>query len=613
MKHLSFLIIIVLIVNSVIAQTKYVTGSKPLTNPKLSAKQISPDGKVLNSEPTIIGQKNRDVNVIGSTWYDTQTYNSGNVMNRIYEYPDGNIGATWISKGEAGIPDRGTGYNFFDGSSWTGEIQHLGNDPNNGFPSYAPWGPNGEVVVHYQYILNDGPLKILKRDTKGTGTWQETALLPPTGNYSIVWHSMITSGTNHEYLHILAYSYDSPYMGQTNTLLYYRSPDGGTTWDINGVIIPGLDSAYFPGISSLKYSWAQPVGNTIAFTYGFDEFDGLVFKSTDNGTTWTKTVVYQSPYNPKTVPDQTPVYGSGDGTSAITLDSQGKAHVVFGREKWFHDVVTNPPGGWYYYPTSTEGMIYWNESMPVLDSTIVSSYTLDFLAAGGNLIGWVFPPDTSLVIPNGQPDYGVGLTSCAQIGIDPDDNLFVVWSALAPGYNDGTYFYRHLFGNSSYDGGVSWYGIKDLNSDIQFAFSECVFPAVSPIVNQKIHVVFQEDDIPGTNSGNENFIDHMDLDKSIFVGINDNRGTTGFTVSQNHPNPAIHSTQFSLRLEKTAHVSVTTTNLVGQTVNHSDLGSMNPGNNLITLDLSGLTGGIYFYTVKVNDQKVTHKMVVRQS
>ncbi len=63
-------------------------------------------------------------------------------MNRIYEDPDGNIGATWINKGVNGVPDRGTAYNFFDGTSWSGQVPHLGNDPNNGFPSYAPWGPN---------------------------------------------------------------------------------------------------------------------------------------------------------------------------------------------------------------------------------------------------------------------------------------------------------------------------------------------------------------------------------------------------------------------------------------------------------------------------------------
>ncbi|MCX6245258.1 MAG: T9SS type A sorting domain-containing protein [Bacteroidetes bacterium] len=609
MRNLSLLLILVMAVNSAMTQNHYVTGSKDLKGRVLAEKQISPDGKIPIATPFIPGQKSRSITAIGQTWYDTQTYNSGNEMNRIYEYPDGTIGATWIGKGESGVPDRGTGYNYFDGTSWTGEVDHLGGDPNNGFPSYAPWGANGEVVAHYQYIANTGPIKILRRDNKGTGTWQESVLSPPAGNHSLVWHSMITSGQNHEYLHLLALVYDDPYMGQDDALLYYRSPDGGQTWDINGVIIDGLGVDHFLTIPGLKYSWAQPLGDTIAFCFGFDSYDGLVFKSTDNGTTWQKIVVYQSPFTPFNVPDLSPEYAGGDGSSAIALDSHGKVHVVFGRMNHIHDVVTTPPGGWYFYP-ATEGLIYWNEDMPPLDSTIISSFTLDSLAAHGNLIGWVYPPDTGLVIPSGQPNYGVGLTTGPQIGVDADDKLFVVWAALAPQYSDGTYFYRHLYGTSSYDGGITWNGIRDLNTDPVFAFSECVFPAVAPIVGQKIQVVFQEDDIPGTGAGNKNFIDHMDFDKDYFVGVPAAPQPAGFSVTQNYPNPVINSTRIGVRLEQVAAVSLTVTNLAGQVVMQRDMGRMSSGNNYITMDLSGLAGGFYFYTVRVNDQSVTHKMIL---
>jgi hypothetical protein len=215
------------------------------------------------------------------------------------------------------------------------------------------------------------------------------------------------------------------------------------------------------------------------------------------------------------------------------------------------------------------------------------------------------------VIPSTQPNYGVGLTTGPQIGIDADDHMYVVYAALAPAYSDGTNFYRHLYANSTVDGGTTWNGIKDLNTDIQFSFSECVYPAVAPVVNQKIQVVFQEDDVPGTGAGNENFMDHMDFDKSFFVGIPRAESAAGFSVSQNFPNPAVRSTRFIVRLDQSSNVSVTVTNPAGQIVSHSEPGIMNSGNNLVTVDLSGLTGGIYFYTVQVNDRKVTHKMVVK--
>jgi hypothetical protein len=239
---------------------------------------LPPDFRGPGVKYIVPGEKIPGDTIIGDTYYDTQTYNYGNLMNRIFEFPDGTAGATWMDMGPGGVPDRGTGYNFFDGVRWTGTDPHLGFDGRNGFPNYAPWGDSGELVEHYDYIQNAGVIKILRRDVKGRGAWHESVLAPPAGNHSLVWAAMITSGVHHEFVHLLAYTYDNPYRGQGHALLYYRSPDGGLTWDINGILIPGLDSAYFPTIAPLKYSWAQPRGDTLAFTYGFDQFDGLVFQ-----------------------------------------------------------------------------------------------------------------------------------------------------------------------------------------------------------------------------------------------------------------------------------------------------------------------------------------------
>jgi len=602
MKRLLLLNLTVLIAISVNAQVKPIPDGMRIHYPQPYPQAATPDGVLLNPEILQPGQKPMNITVIGNTWFDTQTNGSGNLMNRIYQYPDGTIGATWMYMGSSGTPDRGTAYNYYDGSAWGSASVHLGDDPRDGFPSYAAWGPNGEIVAHYEYIAGEGPIKFLRREAKGVGSWQESILNPPDGNYSIVWHSMITSGPNHEFVHLLAYVYDDPYQGQDDALLYYRSPDGGITWDINGVIIDGLGSTYFPAISSLRYSWAQPVGNTIAFTYGFDNFGGLVFKSNDNGDTWEKITVYEAPFTPFTLPDPSPVFGCGDGTSAIALDSQGKIHVAFGRMMMVYDA------GWYFYPT-TEGMIYWNETMPPLDSATISTYTLDNLIAGGYLVGRVFP-DTTITIPTGQPNYGVGLTSGPQFGIDPQDNLYLGWSALSPRNYSGEFYYRHLFMNASIDGGTTWAGIKDMTNDFYFNYSECVYPAIAPIIDYQVHVVFQEDFTPGTGSGEENFMDHINFPKEYFVGIPEPDMTPGFMVSQSNPNPARQSAKFELKLEKTAEVTVNINNLIGQTVTKMLLGKVNEGSTLITMDLSGLTAGIYYYTVIADDRKITRKMIV---
>lgn len=611
MKRVLLIFPVILLTIGGFGQTRHVTGSLQRGDAVQVSSPQHPGADLPGIRPFVPGQKSSNPLVIGNTWYDTQTYNSGNLMNRMYEFPDGTLGATWMYKAVSGTPDRGTAYNYNNGASWTGASLHLGNDANNGFPSYAPWGPTGEIIAHYQYVAGDGPVKLLRRAVKGTGAWIESELPPPPGNYSLVWQSMITSGPQHEFIHVLALVYDDPYQGQDDALLYYRSSNGGVTWEINGMQIDGLGSAYFKTISSLHYSWAQPVGNTIAFSYGFGGFDGLAFKSTDNGNNWQKMVVYQAPWTPFDIPDQTPVFGAGDGTSAIALDSQGKVHMAFGRMLWFYDVVTTPPGGWYYYPTSTEGLMYWNESMPPLDSTSVSSYTLDLLAAGGNLAAWIVPDTIPLNIASDQPHYGVGLTSQPQLAIDAADNMFLVYSAISPENMVDAYYLRNIYCNASFDGGNSWTGIKKLTTDFQFIFSECVFPAVAPKVDQTIHVVFQEDFNPGTGAGDENFMEYLNFPKDFFVGTHEVQQQEPFSVSQSYPNPARLMTRFRVQLDKPAIVSVDIANLTGQTCFHESYGTLLSGNHNLELNLSGLEKGVYCVVVRANENKLTRKLVIQ--
>ena len=224
-----------------------------------------------SQQSEIIGQKMLDFSDIGTTWNDLQTLNYGNVMQRNWAYPDGTLGSTWLSAGQENVPERGAGYNYYDGSAWGDPNPHVGPEDRMGSPCYAPWGPEGEIIALYRYIAGEGPIFFYKREIKGEGDWVEVELPPPPG-VSLVWHSMITSGDNHEHIHLLAETYDQPYGGQENALLYYRSSDGAETWDIEEHIIEGLGIDYFADINDLSMDWANPVGNTIAFTYGFDAF-----------------------------------------------------------------------------------------------------------------------------------------------------------------------------------------------------------------------------------------------------------------------------------------------------------------------------------------------------
>jgi hypothetical protein len=57
-------------------------------------------------------------------------------------------------------------------------------------------------------------------------------------------------------------------------------------------------------------------------------------------------------------------------------------------------------------------------------------------------------------------------------------------------------------------------------------------------------------------------------------------------------------------------VVVEVTNIMGQKVMTMDKGFVNSGARKFTIECSQLTTGVYFYTVKINGESFTHKMIV---
>jgi hypothetical protein len=312
------------------------------------------------------------------------------------------------------------------------------------------------------------------------------------------------------------------------------------------------------------------------------------------------------PFDPPFDSDKIPC---GSGTSSCVLDSQGNAHVVFSRMVKLYSGDTL-----YYYPFS-DGLIYWNESMPVLDTTLVSSYTLEFLNAAGNLCGYVMSSQPTYTIPSGQPNYSNAMCAYPQLSIDASDKIFVVSSTLAPDYSTGEFLYRHIIANSSFNLGNSWEGQIDLNADIQYIFSECAYPAMAPAIGDYVHVLFQEDPIPGINQWLtnhepvENHMMHMVLDKDVFVGLKEPADALPFALFI-FPNPVTSTICLNLTFKKAGDLSVKLLNQVGQCVYANEAGRYDDGRHSIRLDIPELSPGIYYCVVKHNGNQITEKVIV---
>ncbi|MEI7980944.1 MAG: T9SS type A sorting domain-containing protein [Bacteroidota bacterium] len=555
---------------------------------------------------------------LGQTRYDLQTNES--IQNRLCVFPDGTMAGTWTTSAQdATFSDRGTGYNYFNGTNWMPLVTTRIETVRAGWPSIEPWNGGGEIVVTHQSATTQ--LVKCTRTVKGTGAWTQSLIPKPTGVSGLVWPRTITSGPSNNYIHIVVCSGPTGnggtvYKGLDPALLYYRSLDGGATWDKLAIQLPGLDSSNYKGFAGDEYAWGSPKGDTIYFAVGGSYTDTFIMKSTDNGDTWTKIPILSNGH--KKIPAGTTYlapWKSVDGAVACEMDLNGVIHFSSGVGGGFVEASTQ------YIQTGFNGLIYWNTTMPMLRDSL----NLDTLDVHGQLLGYYSdgpnPGDTL----NTVTSYRIALTSFPQISIDAANNLYVIYSGVTwenpspEGIN-----YRHIFGRAKFHDKATWSSDPiDLNAGILYYGQEFVFASMAKrIANDKLRILYQTADQPGTAVGttgttgsiafHDNFMQYREIPGNTFwpTGIDGNLTVNRNPVSQNYPNPVNGITYFNVNLDKGANVTVEVSNIMGQKIMNIDKGFMYAGVHRMTIDGTQLSSGIYFYTVKINNETFTHKMIV---
>ncbi|MEI7662093.1 MAG: T9SS type A sorting domain-containing protein [Bacteroidota bacterium] len=608
MKKIYALIFILCVSLSVYAQPKRAVLSKSLQNravlsPKYNGQAELP---VLPSNGTVANKSVAD-DVIGDSRYDNQC--NGSLANRLFLWPDNSISAAWMrgTDDASGYADRGTGYNYYNGTAWNAAPTQRVETVRTGWPSLNAWMGNGEITFAHN---STATLIMNTRPVKGTGNWTQSTLpTGPTGVTTLLWPSVMTNGSTHQFIHVLAIGQPS-YQGMSDALLYFRSLDGGVTWDKHGVVLPGMTATDELGYAGDDYTWAAPKGDTIAFVVAGNWEDGFVMKSFDNGSTWTKTVFYNNPYKVTPVSTVVPTFWCLDGSTAIQLDNAGKAHVAAGRMR------ANGDGSSRFYFPGTDGLIYWNENMPVIDTTRLSN--LDTLEAHGQLVGYVAADAAGDSIV-GFPLYGTGLSSFPRIVIDQFQNVYFLWAGLTVGNPDPTPFnYRHIWGRVKKPSLSQFYPMIDLNSDFLYIFQEFVYPsAVIKTSSFKIESTCQTASQPGSNIQDATVPVHdvsfafreLDCYRFFPYGIKQNAAAAENKVSAVFPNPVTRSAQFSVSISRPGSVQVTVTDLLGQNVLVLDKGVLQAGAHKISLDCSGLGKGVYVISVDINGERFAQRMV----
>jgi len=597
-----------------------ISQKRPYIPGKFRNYSILLDRNPVNSEDDIneklpLNQKSMldEEAIVGNTYYDNQSNSS--MQSRLHVFDDGTMGVVFTYGIDIyyNFLDRGTGYNYFNGTGWgeypTARIE----TDRTGWPAYAPYGENGEIFVsHASAGIFDG-LFIEKRENKGMGDWGEMIFEGPTNPPDLLWPRIATGGVDHSIIFLLALTHPAIwYQGQYGALVYSRSLDGGQSWQPENGSFDCLGPDYYSGFDGDTYDMVAK-DNIVAILYGCPSYDLGLLKSTDAGQSFTQTIIWEHPY---------PFYGGGnptdtfycaDGAHHLAIDSEGLVHVVFGINRSYSNAA-----GTYWFPL-VDGVAYWNENRPVFSNDLnalcpYADCEYSELVEDYSLIGWAQD-----VNQNGEWDilgepglYYVGASSQPQITITEYGGIRVVYSSLTETFNNGSQDYRHLWMRTSPNGDF-WGTFHDLNSDVTQAFDECVFPSIASYSNEdEFNVVYQSDNEPGTAMGGD--MDPYTENLIRFQGLITSTGDhfqQSFSVSQNFPNPAKDLTTILISVNIPAEFCVEIDNVLGRRVLDINTGVLHSGINNIPLDIGGINEGIYFYTVCAGENRITKKMMVR--
>lgn len=572
-----------------------------------------------------------DETEIAETLYDLQT--NAALNNRIWAQEDGTIGAV-CTRGitnPAGFafPDRGTGYNYFDGTAWapkpTARLETL----RAGWPSIAPLGANGEIIVSHNFGVK---LIFLTRENKGTGAWTETYYNGPGGTVVPSWPRMVTSGENNEFVQLI-YNTNGVYEGQATALLYSRSSDGGQTWDIQDQLLDGVGSDNYLAIAADDYVMTSK-GNTVVILCGSPWYDLFMLKSTDNGDTWEKTVIWEHPYpffDMQTTLTSDTLWCM-DASANAAIDDNGNVHVVWGVGRVARLEAAPPDPGYYNYWPYSDGIGYWNETMeapiPEADNPH-HTMSPDYLESLGMLCGWTQDVNNSGFIFDYEGTGDPQFNTYRELGISTMPTITIYDNLLLVGYAsttetfvtaDGLQNYKHIWIRSHSLGSGWWSDFFDVQSgNIFHIYDECIYPLLAQKSSDYsvCHLLYQADNIPGLFLDEDHdavtnrlIYNKFYLDIYPGIGENSNSGNNKNITTSCYPNPTQGLTQIRVELKLPMIVSVEITNLTGQKVMEIPVKTLQAGSHNLTIDASSLGSGVYFYTVSAGNESITKKLIV---
>jgi hypothetical protein len=557
---------------------------------------------------------------IGTTKAINQS--NGSVYRRVHVLPGNKISVTWTTSTDGPATNnlsRGSGYNHYDGSAW-GTISGLRIEPyRTGFPSLALSPDNKEIIFSHRIDTNgkSGGLVFNQNQSIGSTTWTSNIVFAPANPNipSQLWPHVAISG---DYMIVLANYTDSSAQqnsyiwknGVRSPMVYSRYKFSNSTWTEQDLTLPGYDSTIVNETGGDIYS-IDANGSNVAVLAGGQYNSLVLWKSINNGGSWTKTILDTFPKFPyrfdKDSLDETL---GNNGSVHVLVDNNGMTHVFSGLCQ-IKDSIMNDKSITYTFARRIGGIndaiIYWNEyaggDLRIIATSIAASN-------GDSVIA-----DESYTLDTRST--GISNSTWPSAGIDAQGRIFLSYSAMIPldqtaeGAN-----YRDILVSLSADSGQTWSTPVNVTQFISPARQE-MYPSIARTVDSKLYFTYLREEFPGIVAENDELYDINCL--TIPVDMILNPGRVGInetdkliTAGDLYPNPTNGLATIPVDLKSAADITLQVQNILGQTVYTKHTGLLAAGQQQLSFETAGLEEGIYIYILTAGDVSATGKMVVKK-
>ncbi|MBV6477945.1 MAG: hypothetical protein HGGPFJEG_00690 [Ignavibacteria bacterium] len=306
--------------------------------------------------------------------------------------------------------------------------------------------------------------------------------------------------------------------------------------------------------------------------------------STDNGVTWGPLELVFAPYTENGIEDTVAVAGGSD--------------------------LTYKPNSnlWFYSCAVTVDALFGSGRIIVIRSDGQRSTVVTVPQVGG---ATSFAQTMSFVFTLDQP--ALGWSADGSI-------LYCVYAVVKPDLGASGYNSRDVYYQRSTDDGLTWgTPVQITNTPL---IDEC-YPSVSDwnkgggSDQYELNITYMKDEGVGPSSfggsapPSRNFQIHRKISQANIIGISNNEiDLNNFQLQQNYPNPFNPVTTIKYNLVKNSFVTLKVFDMLGKEIKTLVSEYQSTGIKEINFDASGLTSGVYFYSISAGDFSDVKKMML---